>query len=263
MGTHAGKMICTLAAALLLGLFSLADQKSQSDSKANSAGSFDAPIKTVTVDLGRSPNFPENDIRNTLSCYYFPNLLIKEYDQGAPGAEWFSILRSQEKLPACKLLHEPRERIVFKKWYGYFWGLKGNLIFLEGADPQQGMSSFAVFNATTLKKLFEDDASLSAADETVHMQVFSTKAGVVAKYLAATYAGCDLYAKGTDCWAKVKAKFRLKSDRKPVCTGYPWVYKEFETDEDESMIAYPVEVTFSSHPTVKTVAGPIECWAST
>jgi hypothetical protein len=260
MGTHAGKVVCALAAVLLLGSFSLAGQKSQSTSKANAAGSFDTPVKKVTVDLGRSPYSPENDIRNTLSCFYFPNLLIKQYDQGQVGAEWLSILRSREKLPACKLAHEPEERVV--KWQGYFWGVKGNLVFFDGGEVQQVMYSFAVFNATTLKKLFEDDVSLSPEDQTVQMQVFSTKAGVVAKYLAATNAGCDLYAKGTDCWNKVKAKFGLKSDHKPVCTGYPFVYKLFKTDEDESMIGYPVEVTFSPHPTVKTVAGPIKCWAS-
>jgi hypothetical protein len=104
--------------------------------------------------------------------------------------------------------------------------------------------------------------AVSDNDDDIHMQVFSTKAGVAAKCVAATDAGCDLYAKGTDCWKKVKAKFGLKSDHKPVCEGYPQVYKEFRTDQDESMIGYPVDVTFSSRPTIKTVAGPIRCWST-
>jgi hypothetical protein len=100
----------------------------------------------------------------------------------------------------------------------------------------------------------------SGKKEEIHMKGFSTKAGVVPKYLAATDVGCDLYLKGTDCRKKAKAKFGLKSDHKPVCEGYPAVYKFFETDRDESMIGYPVEVTFSPHPVIETVAGPIQCW---
>jgi hypothetical protein len=48
----------------------------------------------------------------------------------------------------------------------------------------------------------------------------------------------------------------------PATEAYPQVYKEFQTDEDESMIGYPVEVTLSSRPAVKTVASPIRCWST-
>jgi len=263
MGSCAGTVICTLAVAMLLASFSFADQKPPSPSKANSAGAFDTPIKKVTVDLGLSPDYPGEDIRDSLSCYYFPNLMIKQYDQQANiGAVWLSMLRSRDKLPACKPSHEPGERVV--KWpswgEGYFWGVKDNLVFFSCPEVQQGDCVFAVYDSTTGKELFAGNVALSGKNAEIHMKVFSTNAGIVAKYLAAADAGCDLYAKGTDCWKKVKAKFGLKSDRKPVCEGYPAVYKFFETDQVESMIGYPVEVTFSPHPAIKTVAGPIHCW---
>ena len=102
---------------------------------------------------------------------------------------------------------------------------------------------------------------MSDKDQDIHLQVFSTEAGVVAKYVAAARAGCDLY-KDAQCWKQVKAKLGLKGDRKPECRGYPQVYTEFQTDEDESMIGYPVQVTLASRPAIRSLAGPIRCWST-
>ena len=261
MGTWAGRLVFGLAAATLLASFALAGETSAPPSKAGPAGEFDAPIKEVTVDLGRDPNYTADDAHDILSCYYFPQLLVKELDvKGNVGSEWLSILRSRDALPACKRSHEPGERVIkYPEWNGYFWGVKAGLVFFSCSEFAQASCSFAVYDSTSGKKLFMDDVAVTNKGRDIHMQVFSTKAGVVARYDAAANAGCDLY-KAADCWKKVKAKFGLKSDRKPDCPGYPEVYKLFQTDEDESMIAYPVEVTLSSRPSVKTVAGPIQCW---
>lgn len=264
VGAYAGSVICALVMAMLLASPSIAGQKSPSPSKTKSAGAFDTPIKTVTVDLGLNPGYSGEHIRDTLTCYYFPNLMVKEYDeQQNIGALRLSMLRSRAKLPACKRSTEPGERVV--KWAsgpGYFWGVKDNLVFFSCPEVHQGNCVFAVYDSTNGKKVFEGNVALSGKNETIHMQVFSTKAGVVAKYLASVDAGCDLYAKGTDCWEKTKAKFGLKGDHKPVCEGYPEVYKFFQIDEDDSMIGYPVEVTLSSHPTIKPVAGAMQCWST-
>ena len=259
----AGRLVRTLAATMLLASCAFAGNESPSPSIAGPAGAFDTPIKEVTVALGRDPDYPGGDVRSKLSCYYFPQLLVKELDvHGEIGSKWLSMLRSRDGRPACKPSHEPGEKMV--KWpswgEGYFWGVKDNLVFFSCPETQQGDCEFAVYDSTTGTRLFEGDVALSGEPAEMHMKVFSTKAGVVAKYLAAADAGCDLYAKGTECWKKVKAKFGLKSDHKPDCDGYPRAYKFFQTDRIESMIGYPVEVTLSPQPTVETVAGPIQCW---
>lgn len=251
---------CTFATAIIVVSFSWASYGSQLPSSDTSAGSFDAPIKKETVDLGPSPYFPyDHDIRNTLSCFYFPHLVIKEYDQGEVGAEWLSIQRNPGKLPECKLSHGPGEQVI-DGWQGYFAGLKGDLVFFDGGESQFGALSFAVYDSTTGKKLFEDDATQSSRTGPSRLQVMSTNAGVLVKYLRVTEAGCDLYAEGKACWEKVKARLGLKSEQMPVCRGYPFVYTLFGTDPVESMIAYPVEVALSPHPAIRTVAGPSECW---
>jgi hypothetical protein len=54
----------------------------------------------------------------------------------------------------------------------------------------------------------------------------------------------------------------LKSDDMPVCTGYEHIAELIGTDDVESVIAYPVEVSLFPRPTMKVVAGPAKCWAS-
>jgi hypothetical protein len=55
---------------------------SQPSSRTYAGGSFDVPNRILNVDLVRSPYFPEDNICNTLSCYYFHGLMVKEHDQG-------------------------------------------------------------------------------------------------------------------------------------------------------------------------------------
>jgi hypothetical protein len=256
-------VLLSLAAAMLVVSPILAGQKPQQLSQAKSTGAFDAPIKKVSVDLGPSPYTPDNpEIRNTLSCFYFPHLLIKEYDQGQVGAEWLSILRRRGKLPECKLSHQPGERVIDgSEWEGNFKGVKGNLVFFDGGEVQFSALSFAVFDLTTGKKLFEDDAYVSQKAGRPNLRTFSTKAGVTVKYLRAYYTDCNLHSSEKEaCWKKVKAKLGLKSEEIPVCTGYDTIAKLVGTDQVESWIAYPVEVNLSPHPVVRTVAGPTKCW---
>jgi hypothetical protein len=136
-----------------------------------------------------------------------------------------------------------------------FDDVKGNLVFVDFCENKQGAVPFAVYDSTTGKKIFEDSTTSS------RLRVFSTKAGVFIKNVRAINAGCDLYAKGEACWEKTKSKSGLTSLHKPVCSGYPGVYKQFNVDEDDSMIAYPVQVTLSPHPVIKPVAGPSKCWS--
>jgi hypothetical protein len=256
VGKYTRNAICTLAAVLLLASFSLAGLKSQLPSKTKPAGSFDTPIKKVTVDFGPST---EPEKTHVLVCHYYPHLLVKEYAPYGIGTDWLSILRSRDKLPACKRSHEPGERIIkYPEWDGFFKGVKDNLVFFDEAEPVDGSYSFVIYDSVTGKRLFEDSAYYE--NDSSRVRVFSTKAGYLLRYLRVANVDCNLHADGRPCWKKVKAKLALKTDKMPVCTGYNGIAKLVGTDNVESRVAYPVEVTLSAHPTIRTVAGPVKCW---
>jgi hypothetical protein len=233
-------------------------QGPQLPSKAKSPGSFDKPIKTVTVDIAPSPR--NHNTPGKLYCHYYPHVLVKEYAQDEHLGADLSILRTQGTLPACKLSHERGERAI--DWNGVFKGVKDTLVFLDGGDAFDGALSFAVYDSATGKKLFADWAydESTPAHLFSRVQVFPTNAGYLLKYLSVAEVDCDLHLDGRTCWEKVKAKLDLKTDHMPVCTGYEHISDLFGTDHVPSRVAYPVEVTLSPHPVVRTVAGPVECW---
>lgn len=256
VGACAGKVICTLAAVLLLASFSLAGQNSQPPSKTKPAGSFDRQIKKVTINFG-PPADPTK--QHWLVCHYYPHLLVKEYAPYGIGTDWLSILPSPGKLPACTRSHALGARIIkFPEWDGLFRGVKGHLVFFDASEPFNGGCTFVVYDSVTGKRLFENTAYCE--NDWSRVQVYSTKAGYLLRYLRVVNVECNLHADERPCWEKVKAKLALKTDKMPVCTDYDHIAEVVGTDKVPSTVAYPVEVMLSAHPTIRTVAGPVKCW---
>lgn len=258
-------LIYTVTAATLIVSLSTACQERQPFSNAESDGRFDTPLRKETVDLGPSPYYPDGgDSHPTaLSCYYFPDFMVKEYDLGGRGAEWLSILRNSGETPECKSSHEPGERIIeYPEWEDYFMGAKGNLVFLHGSDTVNGGWLFGVYDSSSGKKIFEDSAFHERASSSSLVEVFSTSAGYLLKYFRVVLTDCNLNSEGTACWNEIKAEYALQSDDMPLCTGYDHIADLVGHDQVDSMIAYAVEATLSPLPSIQSVPGTVRCWPS-
>lgn len=262
--TFMRNLIYMVTAATLIISLSTACQQSQSFWNAESDGHFDAPIRIETVDLGASPYYPDGEAGppTALTCYYFPDFMVKEHELGERGAEWLSILLNPEETPECKSSHEPGERILEYPWGGYFMGVKGNLVFLRGSDTVNGGLSFVVYDSSNGKKIFEDSAYHGRGPSSSLVQVVSTREGYLLKYLRVALTACNLNSEGAACWNEIKAEYALRSDDMPLCRGYDHIADLVGTDQVESVISYAVEVTLSPLPSIQSVAGPVECWAS-
>lgn len=263
--TFMRSLIYTLTAATLIISLSTACQAPQSSSNAESNGLFDAPIRKETVDLGASPYYPDGEAGHptALSCYYFPDFMVKEHDLGGRGAEWLSILRNREEPAECKSSHEPGERIIeYPEWEGYFMGAKDNLAFFSGSDSVNGGWPFAVFDSSNGRKIFEDFTYYERASSSSLVEVISTSAGYLLRYLRVVTADCNLNSEGKACWNEIKEQYALRSDDMPLCTGYDHIADLVGTDEVESVISYAVEVTLSPLPSIQSAGGPTRCWAS-
>lgn len=229
--------------------------------------SFDAPIKKTVVNFGASPHHPaEEGQRMRLTCYLFPSFMVKEYDEGEVGAEWLSILPvTKGATPACTRDHVPGERVLNPDdWSGYFKGARGNLVFFDSGDGVNGGLPFAIFDASTARKLFEDtafDTSLythkPAPSPFNRLRIFGdATAGLTLRYLRVVAADCDLHTEKAPCWQKITAKLGLGEAPMPVCTDYA----RARGRRWPSAVAYPVEVTLSPSPTTRPIPGPVKCW---
>lgn len=185
---------------------------------------FDTPIQRKVVDLGPSrSNMPGvQSIRIKLSCYYFRNFMVKQYDTGEKGAEWRAIAPvTKTSQAACSDSHGLGENVIDgQEWSGYFKGAKENLVFFDADDGANGGLAFAIFDAKTGKKIFEDSAYESrmwnhktGSGPFNHLRVDRAEDGSLRlRYLRVTETDCDLHREKAECWERVKTKLRLKRD---------------------------------------------------
>lgn len=227
----------------------------------SAADSFDPPLKKQVLDFGPSPFV--SGYRIKLSCFFYPSFVVKQFDEGEKGAEWLAIAPVEKGIQPCANSHSANEKVIDpKEWSGYFKGGKGNLVFFDADDGTDGGLPFAIYDAGTGKKIFEDsayDASMwskkPAASPFNWLRGLAGGAQFHLQYLRVAEAGCDLHLHRASCWRQVEKKFGLKPAPAPVCSGYERI-----TTRYESSVAYPVEVWLFPQPATKTIGGPVKCW---
>lgn len=218
---------------------------------------FDKPLSQTVLDFGRSPMYmPSRKVRNKLTCFYYTDFTVKEYDQGEKGAEWISIVLSPSA--ACTRTHGQDEKIY--DWGGYFWGVTGPFVFLVAADGEDGGTPFAAFDPKTGQKLYEDSFLLDYYQKILPIKnVFRVNIGGDQNprltYFRVVRAGCDLHAEPADCWNKARTELGITQTEIPVC-------REYDKPEENwgSAVVYPVSVVLTDSPKIKPIDGPVFCW---
>jgi hypothetical protein len=217
------------------------------------------------MDLGSSRNnLPgKQSLRLKLSCFFYPNFVIKQYDnEGEKGAQWVAIVPIEKgAAPACTRTHASGERVFTPpELDGYFYGVKGNLVFLNDADGLNGGMPFTVYDFRTGKKIFRDSSGRwmqKSGISSFDRLNFSggDDSDFTMTYMRVFEAACDLHTEKDACWEKVRKKLELKDAQMPVCTGYENISSRYA-----SAVAYPVRVSLFPKPVTKTVAGPVKCF---
>lgn len=230
------------------------------------AQGFD-PYKKQVVDYGTPKDFPGNPHHDQLTCFYYRGLMVKQLtNEWNKGALFLSFLRFDQARPACVKEHSPTEKVLAPEWGGYFRGLvKGDLVFFDAADGEDGGMPFVVYDGKTQKKIFEDDAyyvwmwnkKLRARPSPFNdIRVRTTNDGnVVLTYLRVLHSECDIPNKGAECWPPLVRKLGLKTNAAPSCIRW-----EKNQTAGDSAVAYPVETLLFPTPVTKTVSGPVRCW---
>ena len=228
-------------------------------SQTKPVDSFDTPLQTKVVNLGRSP-YTAGRIK--LSCYFYPTFIVKENnDPGLKGAELAIVPIRKGMIPPCAWNDASEHGII--KGGGYFLAVKRNLVFINAADGTDGGLPFMVYETTTGKKIFEDSAFQAKfwgrkfEDSPFNeLRVRRAQDGRLSlQYLRVVATDCDLHLREAACWERTQRDLGLKGVRMPVCIGYENIPTRWV-----SAVAYPVEVFLFPQPTIRTAAGPLRCW---
>jgi len=229
---------------------------------ARESDDFDEPLSQIVVDLGQSPYHSQGDPEHsTLRCMYYPAFVVKELDMKEQGDEWTAIAPSKpENKPPCVQQHGKGEFEIKDtdghNWSGYFSGVKGNLIFLDGDDGYNEGIPFGVFDALTGKKMFEDSSEYLHGEG---LHITNKDSLLMIRYRRVDAAECSIPQKKGECWEQIRKKAGLVSQPMPKCTGYD--QKGFD-DTDPSVVSYPYEVTFLPELKKRVLPGEVKCWAA-
>jgi len=217
---------------------------------------FDKPVRKTVVDLGPSPYYmPARHVRKRLMCYHYSSFTVKEYDEGQKGAEWLSVVPSANT--ACTLKRSEGEIIL--EWpEGYFWGAAGKYAIFVAADGVDGGLPFAVFDASTGRKLFEDSVLNGYVQNALKIKnAFRIRAEAEQApkftYLRVVRTDCNINAAQSDCWPKVRKEYGIVQTDIPVCSGY-------QQADWESAVEYPVSILLTDSPHFEAIEGPVFCW---
>jgi hypothetical protein len=237
---------------------------------------FDKPVRKQRVNLGKAAN-PLSD-RNRVTCYYFPNFMVKEVDVGEVGAERLSIVRVRPQSTAKCTRARGKEEIVVdpKEWSGYFMGVKSGYVFFSGEDGWNGATPFAIFDSRTGKKLFEDSAKeisfVTRPDQPIAMRYlrvvsddcFILKDAACWQRMAAKYglnnAAAPDCRKGYEASAEDMARLRCSKQPSPACLERERALSLKQALDSPSVLSYPVEVELGATPSAKPTAGDVGCW---
>jgi len=217
---------------------------------------FDMPLKTTVLNIAASSHSGVSGKRepSQLRCFAYPNFLIKEFDEHELGDTSISIAYSRDSssLPCSReKLSSEKE---YRDWNGYFSGVKGNLVFIDGAETFNGGQPFLIFDAVSGKKLFEDSW---AANKGSRFHIDSGPEGLTMRYTRIEIMGCSLQRSGLQCWNLIRHNTGLNEQSPPKCDN-PGAYTAPNAD---SVISYPAEISLKDF-TIRPLrdAGKISCW---
>jgi hypothetical protein len=143
--------------------------------------------------------------------------------------------------------------------------VKQDYVFFNAEDGFNQGYPFAVFNAATGKKIYED-SSLVPEDGVDTLQTYEELDGkIVIRYTRVSPGDCSIPKDKTICWERLRKKNGLPPSPVPKCSRYDESLNAINEKylDNPSVIGYPVEVNLSTAtPSVKIMPGPVACWGA-
>jgi hypothetical protein len=164
---------------------------------APTASPYDPPLRTVRVALPKDRDNPQ--AKPEVTCAYFSDFMVKQVDLGEVGAAQLSIVPSAAASPpTCRRDNVAAERVVSPDaWTGYFEGAKGRFVIFSAEDGWNGGMGFAVIDARTGRKLFDDAYK-------IRIDTLSADAASLTMNYRRVYAAkCSLKADTAGCWRRI------------------------------------------------------------
>ncbi|MGC9967632.1 MAG: hypothetical protein ABSE08_19730 [Syntrophobacteraceae bacterium] len=246
------------------------------------AGSlYDQPLEIRHVGLKPDPLNPQ--AKRDVSCFTYPNFVVKQVDFGEVDADRLSIIPAASgKTTPCRQAKERNEYVIpSESWSGHFGGVKSDYAFFDASDGTNGGLGFMVFRVSDRKKLFEDSAekgfeSIEIKDGTLKLRyqrvftsgcsvvtggpacrdIIAKQAGVAGESLSSCANG---YQVAKEEMARMRCSYQSAGDG--ACFDKELKHiNEQKWDDAPTVIVYEVEVGLGgASPVIKPLSDALAC----
>jgi len=224
---------------------------------------FDKPLHERHAPLPPDPLNPQ--AKATLSCYYYPRLMVKQVDLGEMGAAeiTFTFIARNQQEPPCRQKDAEDEKVVdLNARACYFEGVKGDYVFFKSFDGTEGAWGFTVLDLSG-SVIFDFAAvnihsiNLMLPIEDFDQRPWHTNPLTV-RYQTAYLAPCSLRSDEVKCWNLIREATGLTDKTPPDCTA---AYKDLEKRDpnqdpkeaaaDPSVVRFEVEAVLDSRGVIR------------
>ena len=221
---------------------------------------FDKPLHKQILPVPANPTEHE---KGTLTCFYYPYLMIKEaYYEDHKGAGMLSItnLRKEKDTPACQFDRAMDERKI-QDWEGHFLGVKDSYVFFGGSDGDGSGIPFAVYTNNG-DRVFSDSGVLHSIKLTEpvpnrDLEHWYTNP-LLLRYRRSFLAPCSLRADDEKaCWNSVRGLTGLTQTTPPDCGAAYEPYEKVAPSQVNSVrngpsfIDYDVETALDDRGVIR------------
>jgi hypothetical protein len=243
---------------------------------AEASNLFDKPLREQHLTLPPNPTDPNPQAHPRVSCYYYPDFMVKQVDlEWIKGARQLSVIRTQKGQPAavCQRENIDSENVI-TDWSGRFMGVRQGYAFFSGADGSNYGVPFAVYDGETQEKIFFDVAHPLLSVEPIlpprdpELQSLDYR-GLLLKYRKVYVAPCSMRGDADHCWAVIKQITGLTQAKPPRCdSAYGAEGKGAPPEQldgiasDLSVITYIVEVVIDEQGVTRVTpkSSVLECY---
>lgn len=251
------KQVCPAICGFIAALLCVPTYAANPDTSAL----FDKPLHEAHIRL--KTDRANQKAEAMLSCFYYPHLMIKQIYMGEKGSEQLSMISigKGQNSPKCRKQNAKDEKVV-TSWSGYFKGVKGDYVFFDGDDSQNGGMPFGVYTSSG-NSLYEDNAikmdsiELLSPPRDPDLRPWYENP-LKLRYKRAYIAPCSLRADGSHCWEIIRDATGLTGSSSPDCKEeYAQLENEAppeqrkQASEDPSVVIYDVEAVLDGRGAIR------------
>ena len=223
--------------------------------KTNPRVNFNVPIAQQTKVIKKS-SLSNGNITSTCFNYgWFA--IIETNDPGLMGSAAITIRYRSKQMNSSSICHKnfKGKTLSLTDYDGYFWGVKGNYLFIAAADSFGAERKFQVFELTNGKLIYHD-----IKNDNENFTITQHKQQLTLYYFKGLNVSCNLAQDTSECWKKTLIDNNIPASLKLMMPDCRESFINAHSPLDnKAQVSTLVKVANLAMPTIEYLGGKTTC----